>query len=161
MGGGSTSSARKRHLRGLRSVNNVNVVRRSMPSITFSDKDFHAPDPDQDDPMVVTAIIARYGVRKVLIDQGSSVNILYWKTFQKMDLSEDLVVPYNEQIVGFARERVDTRGCVDLRTSFGTDKGAKEIRIRYLLVEANTPYNVLIGKPCVKIPLGPSFPHHI
>lgn len=48
-----------------------------MPPITFADDDFHALDPDQDDPMVITAEIARYEISKVLIDQGSSVNILY------------------------------------------------------------------------------------
>ncbi|XP_047151207.1 uncharacterized protein LOC124823113 [Vigna umbellata] len=62
--------------------------------------DFHASDPDQDDPMVITVEIARYDVSKVLIDQGSSVNILYWATFLKMDLSEDIIAPFNEQIVG-------------------------------------------------------------
>lgn len=86
-------SVRKRHLRGLRSVNRVEVVKRSMLAITFLDEDFHAPNPMQDDLMMVTAIIARYSVGKVLIDQGSLVNILYWKTFQQMDLSEDLIVP--------------------------------------------------------------------
>jgi len=33
-----------------------------------------------------------------------------------MSLSEDLIVPYNEQIVGFSGERVDMRGYLDLRT---------------------------------------------
>ncbi|KOM37625.1 hypothetical protein LR48_Vigan03g100700 [Vigna angularis] len=112
-------------------------------------RDFHAPDPDQDDPMVITAEIARYGVSKVLVDQGSSVNILYWKTFQQMDISEDLIVPYNGQIVGFAGERVDTRGYVELRTRLGTGRSSEEKRVRYLLVEANTSYNVLLGRPCL------------
>lgn len=67
-GGGSTISARKRHLRGLHNVNREKVIRKSMPFITFSDEDFHAPDPDQDDPMVITTMIARYQVGKVLID---------------------------------------------------------------------------------------------
>ncbi|XP_052723752.1 uncharacterized protein LOC128193711 [Vigna angularis] len=148
-GGESSSSARKRHIRALQSVNAVDKPRRTMPPITFSDEDFHAPDPDQDDPMVITAEIARYGVSKVLVDQGSSVNILYWKTFQQMDISEDLVVPYDGQIVGFAGERVDTRGYVELRTRLGTGRSSEEKRIRYLLVEANTSYNVLLGRPCL------------
>ncbi|XP_017416538.1 uncharacterized protein LOC108327332 [Vigna angularis] len=75
-GGGATSSARKRHLRNLRSVNQADVRRRSMPRIIFSDEDFHAPDPIQDDPMVITAVIAQYTGAKVLIDQGSSANII-------------------------------------------------------------------------------------
>ncbi|XP_052736709.1 uncharacterized protein LOC128197899 [Vigna angularis] len=128
-GGGSSFSARKRHVRALQSVHLVDKPRRSMPPITFSDEDFHAPDPDQDDPMVITAEIARYGISKVLVDQGSSVNILYWKTFLQMDISEDLIVPYDGQIVGFAGERVDTRGYVELRTRLGTGRSSEEKRV--------------------------------
>ncbi|XP_017423571.1 uncharacterized protein LOC108332776 [Vigna angularis] len=71
-----------RHVRALQSVHSVDKPRRTMLPITFSDDDFHASDPDQDDPMVITTEIAKYGVSKVLVDQGSSMNILYWKTFQ-------------------------------------------------------------------------------
>ncbi|XP_017423558.2 uncharacterized protein LOC108332762 [Vigna angularis] len=133
-GGGASASARKRHLRNLKAVHMV---------------DRHAVDPDHDDPMVITAEIARYDVKKVLIDQGSSVNILYWTTFLKMDLSEDLIAPFNEQIVGFVGERVDTRGYLDLRTRLGTGREARELRVRFLLVEANTSYNALVGRPCL------------
>ncbi|XP_014492874.1 uncharacterized protein LOC106755273 [Vigna radiata var. radiata] len=137
-GGGTSSSARKRSIRHLRSIHAVDVPKRTMPPITFSDADFHAPDPEQDDPMVITVEIARYGVSKVLVDQGSSVNILYWKTFRQMDISEDLIVPYDEQLVGFAGERVDTKGYLDLWTRIGADRETEEKKVRYLLVDANT-----------------------
>ncbi|XP_014490823.1 uncharacterized protein LOC106753517 [Vigna radiata var. radiata] len=75
-GRGPSVSARKRHLRSLHHVNQVGAERRSMPVISFSDEDFHAPHPDQDDPMVIVAMIARYQVGKVLIDQGSSAKYL-------------------------------------------------------------------------------------
>ncbi|XP_017428574.1 uncharacterized protein LOC108336614 [Vigna angularis] len=99
--------------------------------------------------MVITTEIARYDVSKVLVDQGSSVNILYWSTFKKMDLSEDLIAPFNEQIVGFSGERVDTRGYLDLRTRLRMGLEAPELRVRFLLVEANTSYNALLGRPCL------------
>lgn len=35
----------------------VDHAARTMPPITFSDEDFHAPDPEQDDLMVITTII--------------------------------------------------------------------------------------------------------
>ncbi|XP_027905607.1 uncharacterized protein LOC114165139 [Vigna unguiculata] len=75
--GGSSSSARKRHVRALKSVHLVEKKVRSMPHITFTDEDFKAPDPDHDDPMVISIEVAKYGIGKVLVDQGSSVNILY------------------------------------------------------------------------------------
>lgn len=148
-GGGPSRAARKRHLRSLHSVNRTDMQRRSMLAITFSDEDFHAPDLEQDDPMVITTMIARSQVRKVLVDQGSSTNILYWKTFTQMEISEDAIMPFNEQIVGFAGERVETRGDVDLRASLGVDKNAKELKVRFLLVDAETSYNVLLGRPCL------------
>lgn len=120
-----------------------------MSNITFTDADFHAPNPDQDDPMIITAEIAWYDVSKVLIDQGSSVNILCWATFVKVDLSEDIIAQFNEQIVGFAEKRVDTWGYLDLRTRLGTGKEARVLRIRFLLVEANTSYNALLGRSCL------------
>jgi len=76
-GGGSSSSAWKRHVRVLKSVHLVEKKVRSMPHITFTDEDFKAPDPDHDDPMVISIEVAEYGIGKVLVDQGSSVNILY------------------------------------------------------------------------------------
>jgi len=66
-----------------------------------------------------------------------------------MNLSEDLIVPYNEQIVGFSGERVDTRGYLDLCTRIGSRRDGREVRLRILLVEANTSYNVLLGRPCL------------
>ncbi|XP_014506291.1 uncharacterized protein LOC106766042 [Vigna radiata var. radiata] len=82
-GGGSTSSARKRSIRALRSIHAVDVPKRTMPPITLTNEDFHAPNPDQDDPMVITVEIAQYGVSKVLVDQGSSSTSFIGKRFPK------------------------------------------------------------------------------
>ncbi|XP_027913845.1 uncharacterized protein LOC114173563 [Vigna unguiculata] len=131
--GGSSSSARKRYVRALKSVHLEEKKVRSMPPITFTDKGFKAPNLDHDDPMVIFIEVAEYGIRKVL----------------RMNLSEDLIVPYNEQIIGFSGERVDTRGYLDLRTRIGSRKDGREVRVRFLLVEANTSYNVLLGRPCL------------
>ncbi|XP_014523657.1 uncharacterized protein LOC106779952 [Vigna radiata var. radiata] len=127
--------------------NRAEVARKSMPLITFSGGDFHAPNPNQDDPMVITTIIASVG--KVLVDQGSSMNILYWKTFQQMDIQDNLIMLFHEKKLGFAGERVDTRGCVDLKMSMGTKRNVKELKVWFLLVEADTSYNVLLGRPCL------------
>ena len=58
--------------------------------------------------MVVTIEVANFVIMKTLIDQGSSVDILYWKTFRKMGMSDDDIVQYDEQIIGFAGQRVNT-----------------------------------------------------
>jgi len=52
-----------------------------MPPITFTYDDFHGLDHQQDDPMVITVELENYAIKKVLIDQGRSVDILYWATY--------------------------------------------------------------------------------
>ena len=47
-------------------------------SIMFTDRDFKGINTvSQDDPMVISITIANFMVSRVLIDQGSSTNILY------------------------------------------------------------------------------------
>ncbi|XP_014523957.1 uncharacterized protein LOC106780211 [Vigna radiata var. radiata] len=72
-GSGPSVSARKRHLRNLHHVNQTGIDRKSMPVISFSHDDFHAPDPDQDDPMVIVAMIAPYQVGKVLTKEARPI----------------------------------------------------------------------------------------
>ncbi|WVY94664.1 hypothetical protein V8G54_033752 [Vigna mungo] len=119
----------------LHSVNRVEVQKKSMPAITFSNEDFHAPDLDQDDPMVITAMIfGEYIVLEDVLtdgDIGGGGN-----TVRRANC-------------GFAGERVNTRGYVDMRTSLGVDKDAKELKVRSLLVDADTSYNVILGRPCL------------
>ncbi|RDX75543.1 hypothetical protein CR513_44556, partial [Mucuna pruriens] len=54
--------------------------------------------------------------------------------------------PYHEQLVGFSGERIDTRGYIDLFTTFGDPSMLYMISIHYLVVELDTSYNVLISR---------------
>jgi len=97
--------------------------------------------------MVITVEIENFTVMKTLVDQGCSVDILYWSIFKKLKIPEEDMQAYEDRIVGFSRERVDTRGYIDLYTKFVyTRTQTKTIKVRYLLVEANTSYNVLLGR---------------
>ena len=112
----------------------------------FTDEDFQEIDLEQDDLMVITVEIVEYAVMKTLVDQGSSVDILFWETFRKLHLKEKDLIPFREQLIGFSGERVDTKGCIDLPTTFGRGNATKIIKIRYLVVDACTSYNALLGR---------------
>ena len=123
-----------------------------MPPIIFTNDDFHGLDHQQDDPMVITVEIENYAVKKVLVDQRSYVDILYWATYQKLQLPNTAMVPYEEPIYGFSGEQVFTRGYIDLHTMFRDGTQTKTIPIRLLIFDAPTSYNVLL----VVRPLTPS-----
>jgi len=122
-----------------------------MPPITFTDDDFHGVDHQQNDPMVITVELKNYAVKKVLIDQGSLVNILYWTTYQKLQLGTTTMVPYDEPIYCFFGEKVSTRRYIDLHIVFHDDTQTKTIPICFLVVDVPTSYNVLLGRPSLNV----------
>jgi len=74
----TTSSSRKRHFRAISLVYSIHKRgRRSMLPILFTNADFRTIDLKHNDLMVVTIEVANFVVIKTLIDEGSSVNILY------------------------------------------------------------------------------------
>jgi len=97
--------------------------------------------------MVITIELENYAVEKVFIDQGSSVDILCWTTYQKLQLPPTAMVPYDEPMYGFSGEKVSTRGYIDLHTIFREGAQTKTIPIRFLVIDAPTSYNVLLGQP--------------
>ena len=50
-------------------------------SITFSDEDIQEVQLPHDDPVVVSAVIANFDVKQILIDNGSSVDVLLYDAF--------------------------------------------------------------------------------
>jgi len=67
---------------------------------------------------------------------------------------------YDDQVVDFSGERVGTRSYIDLYTMFGEGKANKIIKIRYLVIDANTSYNILLGRPSInKLRVIISTPH--
>nr|KYP52865.1 hypothetical protein KK1_025251 [Cajanus cajan] len=88
-----------------------------------------------------------YNVKRVLIDQGSSADILFWETFEGMKIPNDRLIPYAGTLVGFAGDQVIARGYTDLETTFGQGAQMKTVVVRYLVVNAQSSYSILIGRP--------------
>jgi len=97
--------------------------------------------------MVITIELKNFGVKKVRIDQGSLVDILYWTTYQKLQLPTIAMVPYDELFYGFFGGKVSTREYIDLHVVLREGHQTKIVPISFLIVEAPTSYNVLSGRP--------------
>ncbi|RDX75598.1 hypothetical protein CR513_44503, partial [Mucuna pruriens] len=115
-----------------------------LPLITFTDQDFVGSDLEQNDPMVITIKVANFTIKKVLIDQGSSANIIYMSTFRCLQIPKIEIRLYHKQLVDFSREHVNILEYIDLLTTFGNSNALCTISIRYLIVAVDTSYNVLI-----------------
>ena len=81
------------------------------------------------------------------MDQGSSANVMFWSTFNKLQLSLDQLRPYTGCLYGFPGNQVKVRGHIELRTTFTDGTASRTANIRYLVVNALSSYNILLGRP--------------
>ncbi|GAU32075.1 hypothetical protein TSUD_53430 [Trifolium subterraneum] len=131
-GGGESKAARKRYLRRIIQETNkvAHVSSSKAPEISFSPSDGEGVFPHDDDPLVIQVQILNCDVKRVLIDSGSSTDIMYWEAFKAMQLAGEQLQPYNGTLVGFGGEQVEVMGHVTLLTTFGEKENAKTIKVR-------------------------------
>ncbi|RDX77902.1 hypothetical protein CR513_41904, partial [Mucuna pruriens] len=97
--------------------------------------------PRQDKPMVISVVTTEYKVESVLIDQGSSANILYWSTYKKLGLPSASLEVCSGTLYGFAGEQVMIKGVIELETTFG-ERGHV-----HSIIHGGGRYNIIMGRP--------------
>ena len=117
VGGTSAGQSSKSKRTYLKVVQNVQLSRQpprtevgggeaKEQAITFTDEDAGRVHHPHDDAIVITLLIANYTTRRLLIDNGSSADILYYPAFQQMRLGRDQLHPVNSPLVGFGGMKV-------------------------------------------------------
>ena len=83
---GSSRKARKTYLKMVQNVQLTSSVpkmaRRESPIIGFSEEDARRLHHPYDDALVVSIRVGDYNMHRVLVNNGSSANILYYPAFQ-------------------------------------------------------------------------------
>jgi len=117
--------------------------------LEFTKADLHDVVPHNNDRVVISVVTARRKVHRVLVDQGSLADVMFWSTFNKLQLSLDLLRPHTGCLYGFAGTQVEVRDYLELRTTFTDGTASRTENIRYLVVNANSAYNILLGRPAL------------
>lgn len=124
VGGGETSYGRKRYARQVMNIEYLSNkggegnYKMSEAENAFSMKNIVAIHPYNDDLMVITIRCDEWEIKRVLIYQGSSANILYWDAFERTRRYPDDLKPFKGSPVGFFREKVQVKGYITLNTTF-------------------------------------------
>jgi BarA-like signal transduction histidine kinase len=115
--------------------------------ITFTEEDACKVFHPHDDALVVTMEIAGYSTRRVLIDNGSSADIVYLTAFQQMKIDKDQLQPIETPLVGFASTSIYLLGVTSLQITAGTYPKQATKKVDFLVVDCPSAYNVIIGRP--------------
>ena len=151
-GGGESSSARKAHLRSIRSaeigeIQAVSKLPRLDTSITFSDSYLEGCQHPHDDSLVVRAVVANKTVHRVLVDNGSSADIIFASTFDKMGIRRERLEPVNTHLRGYSGEKELPLGSIQLVLTLGEPPCRATTAAGFLIVDAPSAYNMLLGRP--------------
>ncbi|XP_026410811.1 uncharacterized protein LOC113306040 [Papaver somniferum] len=110
--------------------------------MTFDAEDIEEDMEDHNDPLVLTLPVAGCNVKKILIDGGSSVNVLFYDMFKRMELNDGQLMSSYYTIYGFNGPLTKPLGDIVLEVKAGQMK----IETRFSVVDAPSPYNAIIGR---------------
>ena len=145
---GMSYSAAKRHARSLPkelewvngNVSNDQVVE---GPITFNDADIQNVQM-HDDALVISLLIANCLTKRILVDAGSSVNIIYLQTVKELQLESQIIKA--PTVLVFGNGTPDrTIGEISLMT-FAAGINAL---VKFQVMDCPSTYNALLGRPWI------------
>ncbi|XP_065623492.1 uncharacterized protein LOC136064943 [Quercus suber] len=146
-----SSQSKKTYLKVVQNVQHFGRSPRTRetdePTISFTNEEAEGIHHPRDDAIVITLLIAYYRTKRVLVDNGSSADILYCPTFQQMRLRRDQHHPASSPLIGFGGMKVQPVGTIILPVMVGSYPQQITKEVNFLVVDCSFSYNAIIGRP--------------
>ncbi|XP_074297135.1 uncharacterized protein LOC141627819 [Silene latifolia] len=113
------------------------VSQSDLPTITFDEADGQNKTEQHHDALIITLSIGNYTVIKVLVDTGSSVNLIMFETHKLMGFNKENLANKSVPLVGFCGETTHSIGEI---TILAYIKRVNKL-VRYLVIEHSSTYN--------------------
>ncbi|XP_012853191.1 PREDICTED: uncharacterized protein LOC105972759 [Erythranthe guttata] len=114
-------------------------------TIAFSDDDLEGPRGEHNDVLVISASISNYLVKNILVDGGSSTDIIYYEAFEKLGIANAKHAPVKTPLVGFTGHTVEVVGEISLVLCLSSFACHATNTVNFLVVKAPSTYNVVLG----------------
>ena len=108
----------------------------------FSDEDKIGTIQPHDDALVITLRIRGYDVKRVMMDQGSAVEIMYPDLYKGLNLRAEDLTPYSSSLVSFEGKIIIPKGQIRLSVQIGSEV----VKVDFIVVDAYSPYTIIVAK---------------
>ena len=88
--------------------------------MSFNEADARGVKQPYNDPLVIMLTIEGFNTKRILVDNGSSVAIIYLPAFQQLKLDPRRLRPFDSPFVSFNGDRVYPKGIVTLTVTVRT-----------------------------------------
>ncbi|XP_030941716.1 uncharacterized protein LOC115966673 [Quercus lobata] len=112
------------------------------PLIGFSDEDKLGTLQPHNDALVVTLRIGGYVVKRVLVDQGSAVEVMYPDLYKGLNLKPEDLSAYDSPLVSFEGKTVTSKGMIRLPIQTDSDV----VKVDFIVVDAYSPYTAIVAR---------------
>ncbi|GJU48228.1 reverse transcriptase domain-containing protein [Tanacetum coccineum] len=104
-----------------------------------------------EEPLIIEAEVEGYLVRRVYVDEGSSVEVMFEHYFKNLNPKIKAGLRETQtDLVGFAREVSKPLGKIELEVCFGSRGLCRRTSMKFIVVRAPSPYNIILGRPGLK-----------
>ncbi|XP_059668774.1 uncharacterized protein LOC132313851 [Cornus florida] len=110
--------------------------------IKFDRTDLLSVQIPYEDPLVVSLIVAECLVRRVLIDPGSSANVMPRVMFDRLEIEPEKLKPIGNPLLGFDGKWVEPIGMVKLTVQVAE----RVLTESFVVMEIHPSYNLLMGR---------------
>ena len=86
-------------------------------------------------------------MHRVLVNNGSSADILYYPAFQQMGIGRERLILTKAPLVSFGGTRVLPLGAVALSVVVGDYPQQIANDVTFLVVDCSSTYNAILGRP--------------
>ena len=124
--------------------------RKETEEIIFTDADGRWVHHPHNDPLVITTTIGNMNVHRTLVDNGSSVDILYLGAYEQMGFGLHKLTPTPMPLYGFNEDNLILVGSIKLAMTVGTYPRISTIMANFLVVDCPSSFNAVLGLPTLK-----------
>jgi hypothetical protein len=96
--------------------------------------------------MVISCVIKGVLVHNVLVDTGSTIDIMFAKAFRQMQEQEDKIHDATHPICGFRGKHIAALGKITRPITFGYMHNTRTEQVVFDIVDMDFPYNAIIGR---------------
>ncbi|XP_021739771.1 uncharacterized protein LOC110706178 [Chenopodium quinoa] len=129
------------------------------PEVIISEADRGEVKALHNDPMVFIMKIANLKVGRILIDTGSSADIISLAALKNLSFPADALQDIAHPLVGFGGNVIHPVGQIDLPVRFGQKGEGRYMVVRFLVVKELTGYNVILDRPTLNAAKSIIVPH--
>ena len=111
--------------------------------LSFSEEGKIGTIQPHDDALVITLRIGGYDVKRVMVDDGNGVEIMYFDLYKGLRLRPEDLTPYSSPLMSFDEKIVMPNGQIRLPVQTGPEI----VEVDFIVVDTYSPYTAIVARP--------------